>query len=283
MIVTSIHGGLGNQMFQYAAGRRAAILSGVPLGIDLTLMKKYKKRSYGLNQFMLSPEVDVIDGELFSKGRGLKRVWRKLTGTYRDRVEKTIAFDPEVLDIRPPARLVGYWQSEKYFQDVADTIRVEFGLSAAMSVKRRAVYEDIVSCDSISVHVRRGDYVSVQKYANIFGTCSIEWYGRAVSIAAEGMTKPVFFVFSDDMRWAKNNLSLPGRVVWVEPVADGRDAEELHLMAACRAHVTANSSFSWWGAWLDPREDSRIVAPSRWFLSEKLDARDIVPERWVRL
>lgn len=283
MIVTRIHGGLGNQMFQYAAGRRASISAGVPLGIDLTAMADYDKRIYGLDQFVLTPNARPVDGSAFSKGRGLVHLWRKITKTYRDRREKGFPFDPDVLNLKPPARLIGYWQSEKYFADVTGTIRSDFALVRPMASERQAVLNRISACNSISVHVRRGDYVSVPKYASVFGTCAPEWYRRAVDIASEGVTDVVFFVFSDDVQWAKENLDLPGRVEWVEPLPDKRDAEDLYLMAACRAHVIANSSFSWWGAWLDPREESRVVAPSRWFLSGDFDARDLVPERWIRL
>lgn len=283
MIVTCIHGGLGNQMFQYAAGRRAALLRSVPLGIDLSEMKRYRKRSYGLDQFVLAPDALPVDGAAFSSGRGVVRIWRKWRNQYRDREETGFAFDPEVLNLLPPARLVGYWQSEKYFSDVGDTIRAEFELARPMTDRRLHILREIRLCESISVHVRRGDYVSVPRNAEIFGTCSSGWYERAVSIASEGVKNPVFFVFSDDIPWAAENLVLPGRVVWVEPSDDGRDAEDLHLMAACGSHVIANSSFSWWGAWLDRRKEARVVAPAKWFQSNELDARDLVPDRWIRI
>lgn len=283
MIVTSIHGGLGNQMFQYAAGRRAALSCGVPLGIDLTAMDRYRKRSYGLDQFTLAPDAQTVDGDAFSKGKGVVRLWRKLRNQYRDRKETGFAFDPEILNLRPPVRLVGYWQSEKYFSDVSHVIRADFQLARPMTGRRLQILHEIKSCESISVHVRRGDYVSVPKNAEIFGTCSSSWYERAVSIACEGVSSPVFFVFSDDLHWATENLVLPGRAVWVERSDDGRDAEDLHLMSACGSHVIANSSFSWWGAWLDHRGESRVVAPARWFLSNELDARDLIPDRWIRI
>lgn len=283
MIVTCIHGGLGNQMFQYAAGRRASFSCGVPLGIDLTAMDRYRKRSYGLDQFVLSADAQPVDGVAFSKGKGVTRLWRKLRKQYRDRKESGLTFDPEILSLRPPARLVGYWQSEKYFSDVSDIIRADFQLARPMTDRRLQILHEIKSCESISVHVRRGDYVSVPRNAEIFGACSPDWYERAVSVACEGVGRPVFFVFSDDLRWAAQNLVFPGRVVWVEPSADGRDAEDLHLMSACGSHVIANSSFSWWGAWLDHRSGSRVVAPAKWFQTNELDARDLVPDRWIRI
>lgn len=283
MIVTRIHGGLGNQMFQYAVGRRAAVKSGVPLGPDLTAMAKYRKRSYGLDQFVLTKDAQPVDGEAFSRGRGVTRLLRYFRKFSLDRYEIGFPFDPEILELKPPVRLVGYWQSEKYFSDMSDLIRSEFALVKPISPERQIILDRIQTCNAVSVHVRRGDYVSVQKNKAIFGSCEPEWYKRATAIASDGMADPVFFVFSDDIPWAMQHLELRGTAVWVEPLPGGRDAEDLHLMAACRSHVIANSSFSWWGAWLDSRREARVVAPSRWFSTDALDARDIVPMRWIRL
>ena len=285
MIVTQIHGGLGNQMFQYAVGRRAALAAREPLGLDLTVMATYRVHRYGLDQFALpaAPTVVSVDGDAFSRGRGLARLCNKILRRDRDVRETAFPFEPRILDLRGPARLIGFWQSEKYFSDIAPTLRADFALAKPMLDARRAVRDAIEACEAISVHVRRGDYVSNPKAAAVHGACSLDWYARAVALAAEGAAEPVFFVFSDDPVWAKDNLSLPARAVFVAPQADGRDAEDMHLMAACRRHVIANSTFSWWGAWLDPRPDARVIAPAQWFATDRQDTRDLIPERWTRL
>lgn len=284
MIVTNIIGGLGNQMFQYAAGRRAALKSGCDLGLDLTSMAGYGLRTFGLDQFALGDGVHRdVDGVAFSRGRGLTgRVRRTLFGD-RDVREASFRFDPRVLEVRPPARLVGYWQSEKYFEDVADRIRADFALARPMADGRRPILERIQSSLSVSVHVRRGDYVTDAATAAVHGSCTLDWYARAVTVAAEGFADPVFFVFSDDPDWVRANLALPGRIEVIDPQSDGRDAEDMHLMAACRSHVIANSTFSWWAAWLDPRPGKRIVAPATWFASAAHDTTDLVPSGWLRV
>ncbi|MCE1235669.1 MAG: alpha-1,2-fucosyltransferase [Hyphomicrobiales bacterium] len=284
MIVANIIGGLGNQMFQYAAARRAALKAGCPLGLDLTSMANYRAHAYGLDQFVLAEGlVPDVDGPSFARGKGIfGRLRRALRGECNVN-EKAFVFDPAILDLASPARMVGYWQSERYFVDVADRIRADFALVRPMTAHRRAVFDAIEGSESVSVHVRRGDYVTNPAAAAFHGTCSLDWYERSVAVAAEGMSAPRFFVFSDDPDWARANLRLPGAAEFVERSADRRDAEDMHLMAACRAHVIANSTFSWWAAWLDPRPDVRVVAPRRWFAGGDLDTRDLIPDRWIRV
>lgn len=115
------------------------------------------------------------------------------------------------------------------------------------------------------------------------GTCAPEWYDGAMAAMADGLEDPTFFVFSDDPAWARANLPSRWAMRFVEPQTDSRDFEDMHLMASCRHHITANSSFSWWGAWLDPRPDKRVIAPNRWFNGAGHDTRDLIPASWQKL
>jgi len=286
VIVTNIIGGLGNQMFQYAAGRRLALHLGVPLRLDLGAMADYKVHNYALRDFRIVAE-DADSAGIPAPRRGLMGKIDRLFGTgpkgFQRVTEKAFTFDPEILDLTGDVLLVGYWQSQKYFVDVADAIRSDFSLATPWSPRSAALARDIADTKAVSVHVRRGDYVTNPQANAFHGTCSPDWYTRAMARMVETYDDPTFFVFSDDPAWARENLSSTRPMIFVEPQVGGRDAEDMLLMAACRGHVIANSSFSWWGAWLDPRDDKHVIAPSRWFLAEGMDTRDLIPETWERL
>lgn len=287
LIITRILGGLGNQMFQYAAGRALALASGQQLKLDLTEMGDYNLRSFALDQFCIQAEIAEPE-EVPSK---MKRSFIDRLGSAlyaRTKiprvVETSFTFDPRILSIRGSAHLTGYWQSEKYFEAASNAIRKDFELSAPMSTCRQAVLEQIQSTKiPVSVHVRRGDYVTNPKANAVHGTCEPDWYGLAQQTMINQFEEPIFFIFSDDPEWARSNLPRIGRMIFVESHADGRDAEDMHLMASCRAHIIANSTFSWWGAWLNQKPGKHVIAPAQWFRSEEHDARDLIPQEWERV
>lgn len=285
MIITRIVGGLGNQMFQYAAGRALSLANDELLKLDLTEMSRYKLRPLQLDQFNIKGEV-ARENEVPARPR--KSLFGRLSTALKNRnripqvIEVKPEFDPNILDIRGSAHLSGYWQSEKYFAGYADIIRDDFSLRQPMSDERQKTLTLIQNAErAISVHVRRGDYVSNPTANAIHGTCEPEWYKLAMENMAARHASPTFFVFSDDPDWARQNLEPIGQMIYVEPQTDGRDGEDMHLMAACHSHVIANSTFSWWGAWLNPRQDKQVIAPKVWFKSETHGNSDLVPEAWV--
>ena len=287
MIITRIVGGLGNQMFQYAAGRALSLASGQPLKLDLTEMQRYKLRPLQLDQFNIQGDV-AGDQDLPVKQR--KSLFGRMVTSFKNRnripqvVEKAPGFDRDILDIRGPVHLSGYWQSEKYFDAYADMIRKDFSLREPFSAQRQQTLDLIREAEfPISVHVRRGDYVTNPTANAIHGTCEPEWYATAMQEMAARFGSPSFFVFSDDPDWARQNLKPVGPMVFVEPQTDGRDGEDIHLMSACHSHIIANSTFSWWGAWLNPRADKHVVAPAQWFRSQQHAGNDLVPDEWERL
>lgn len=287
MIITRIVGGLGNQMFQYAVGRALSIASGQEFKLDLTEMNRYKLRPLQLDQFNIKGAIARED-EVPARPRKslVGRIVTAVTNKSRipQVVEKSSAFDPSILQLRGPVHLSGYWQTEKYFSDHADIIRQDFSLKQPFSAERQAIHAAIQEAGSpISVHVRRGDYVTNPTANSIHGTCEPEWYQMAMERMRQSINAPTFFVFSDDPQWARANLPSVERMVFVEPQSDGRDGEDIHLMAACHSHIIANSTFSWWGAWLNPRQDKHVIAPAQWFRSQEHDARDLVPGGWERL
>lgn len=285
MIITRIMGGLGNQMFQYAIGRSLSLSTEQELRLDLTDMERYKLRGFALPQFRIEAGV-AREWDIPKKRRGLRGLLVRALALHRNVVrvdERTFSFDPEILLTKGEAYLCGYWQSEKYFSRNAQALRSDFQLSGDMSSLRQSLLQRIRQENSVSVHVRRGDYVTNPAANAIHGTCEPEWYAAAMSRMEERFGDVTYFVFSDDPVWAREKIKSRQRMVFIEPQTDSRDAEDMHLMAACRCHIVANSSFSWWGAWLGRSPDKHVVAPLRWFRDPNKDTRDLIPDSWEKL
>jgi hypothetical protein len=215
----------------------------------------------------------------------IKRVARRWLGPCAIPVvrERAFTFDAEAAMTASPAYLDGYWQSENYFSAVAEIIRHDFTLAAPMSARRADIFRQIAGCNAVAVHVRRGDYADNPRIALSHGTCPPEWHRETMGRMAAAVGDPTFFVFSDSPGWARANLPDDWPAIFVDPGLDGRDAEDIHLMAACRHQIIANSTFSWWGAWLNPRPDKRVIAPKRWFNQATHDTRDLIPSGWERV
>ncbi|GAB3649052.1 alpha-1,2-fucosyltransferase [Ramlibacter alkalitolerans] len=286
MIVSRLIGGLGNQMFQYAAGRALALRRGAPLRIDRRAFAEYKTHAFGLDSFraeLVDAPADQLPGAV-NESR-LNRLLRPFMRTpLRLVTERAFTFDPEIASLPDGVYLDGYWQSEKYFAHCAEAIRQDFTVRHAPSAENARWLERIAATPSVSLHVRRGDYVTNPSANAVHGTCDLGYYRRAVEHVRQALgTEPVLFVFSDDPDWVAANLRLGCEMHLVRNNDAATNYEDLRLMSACRHHVIANSSFSWWGAWLDARPGAITVAPQRWFAAGTPDARDLVPERWVRL
>lgn len=288
MIVVRLCGGLGNQLFQYAAGRALASINGAELVLDLGWFKNRPEsntpREYELSNYRIQARVASESEE---------RIGKNYSDRFRRRVpflsrpwtlcrEKSFDFDENFLKLQDNIYLDGYWQSYKYFNNFAEALRKELTPIRAPSATDDLVLDSIDAKNSVSVHVRRGDYIS-QKAASVkHGTCSVEYYQRAVHTIMSRVNNPHFFVFSDDCQWARENLLFPGGATFVDHNGPANAFQDVRLMAHCKHHVIANSTFSWWGAWLNPRRDKIIAAPKNWF-ANGLSAKDIVPNEWIRL
>jgi hypothetical protein len=277
MVIVRLMGGLGNQMFQYAAARATSLRTGEPVKLDLTWFadegsRVSPRRGYELDAFGLELEV-ASEGELARTLR--RRIVRRRPRIIED---GSLRFDPRVLHARD-VRLIGYWQSERYFADQADTIRRDFELPPAdPELERR-----IGAVESVSLHVRRGDYASSAKVEAELGVLPLDYYAAAIARMREELGSPEFFVFSNDAAWTEANLAIDAPHTFVRHPPGARAHHDLRLMSLCRHHVVANSSFSWWGAWLREGPDTLVVAPERWFLTPRYDTSDVVPERWLRI
>jgi hypothetical protein len=296
MIIVRLMGGLGNQMFQYALGQSLAARTGAVVKYDLS---QYKAKlpgitnwPYRLNQWQTEVE-EANPLELFRFATGPGRLWRVVSGAARRAGfskylgvydERGLPFDPAVLELGDGHYLSGYWQSERYFAGIADKLRHDLQPANLETVLAKPIAQEIArSANAVSLHVRRGDYVSWQAANQFHGTCTADYYDRAqVAVADRLGAEPHFFVFSDDVSWARDNLTLNGPASFVSG-GDLEEYEEMYLMSRCRHHIIANSSFSWWGAWLNPSPDKLIVAPKQWFRDPSVDTSDVVPESWIKI
>lgn len=288
MVIARLTGGLGNQMFQYAAARALADRLGAELLLDLRAfehalaLRAYTRRAYALAPFKLRARVatpaDLRNWPVWVVEIGMRlRLVRPLFRRWN--FEPAITYDPRVRTLREPVCLVGYWQSERYFIDIADRIRADFTLAQTMSDDNSRLLELARSDRSVGLHVRRGDFVSLNNAAQMHGLCSIDYYRRAISLVRNRCPECRFLVFSDDPEWARAELPLDPSAVFVTGNAE-RPEQDLALMSACKHHIIANSSFSWWAGWLGYSPDQVVIAPSPWYASPKLDARDLAVARW---
>ena len=276
-IVVTLEGGLGNQMFQYATGRAASLRLHLPLTVDLRALRHRGHRRYGLDAFQGCAGLQ-IDGQ----GGWIDRLFDRLAGRKTCLRESGFAFDERVLAFSGAVRLEGYFQSERYFSDYATVIRQDFIPCAAELGKIEILADRLLpKGPCISLHVRRGDYTDPEVMAH-HGLMGPDYYERALGLVAErsGRAMPVC-VFTDDPTWVRANLDLPADSVFVSEHTDTA-IEDLILMSRCSHHITANSSFSWWGAWLNPNAHKIVVTPERWFQpTAGLDTRDLRPPGWL--
>jgi len=288
MIVARLSGGLGNQLFQYAAARRLAHVHQTELVLDLQWYHNRPHsntaRNYELARYaVVARPADASERRWCALHHG--RITRRLPlpRRWRHVRESGFDFDARILDLPDGVYLDGYWQSYKYFADIAGCLRVELEPMVEMGCADRAVAARMQeSPDAVSVHVRRGDYVSNPHAARFHGVCGLDYYERAVAYLLQRLQKPRFFVFSDDMPWVRTHLRIPASVIYVDH--NGADAafQDLRLMTRCRHHIVANSSFSWWGAWLGQGPGQMVVAPRAWFADGRATP-DLMPPSWVRL
>ncbi len=208
-------------------------------------------------------------------GRREKRYFRERTAGI---------YDGSLENATPPIYIAGYWQSERYFRDVEKHIREDFSFRLPLSDRNRGIIEEITGTESVGVHVRRGDYAEKPGAARTHGgVCGDEYYRKAVSLVAGKVKNPVFFFFSDAIDWVESNLRVRDPSRYVGGNAGDRDWEDMRLMSLCRHNIIANSSFSWWAAWLNSNPGKTVIAPSRWFSDKGRTDRDIVPSGWVRV
>jgi hypothetical protein len=295
MIIVKLEGGHSNQLFQYAAARRLAKHLNTELYMDLhwfsTVADIDSPRFYELGDYRLAQRFidrknfapvedrpDNIKAKLYNltKGRTKPRI-----KTYR---QKGHYFNEEFLSLPDNIYLDGWWQDERYFKDIRPLLLDDTELKTKPTPKNARWLEQIKKSNSVSLHVRRGDYVTNKRTNKYHGVLKPEYYQKALDFLARKAGRKDFslFIFSNDMKWCKQNLKFSYPTTFID--AGNSGAEDMRLMKHCKHNILANSSFSWWGAWLNQNEDKIIIAPKIWF-QHKQDNREtgIVPDSWIRI
>ena len=288
MIITNIHGGLGNQLFQYAIGRSISIKNGVELKLDISLMDNYKLRSLGLNKLDHKGEIASFSevkhrtSENKYLNRLLKLIYSKTFLGRNYYCEQTeFIFDPAVMNLSN-GYITGYWQSYKYFDTIYETLIKDFKIKDEPDLRNREMLEKIKSSNSVSLHIRRGDYVSNPKNNRLYNVFGMEYYDKAIKFISQKFDDTQFFIFSDDLQWAADNLNLNEKVNFVDINSSRNPEFDLMLMSNCKHNIIANSTFSWWAAYLNQNSDKIVIAPKIWMSTiENLD--DLYPSSWKKL
>lgn len=276
MIYTRFHGRIGNQMFQYAAGRALSLRLGTGLVIDDRLAR-HKGEGSITEVFDLANDTAPMPPSKHDRPVAYT-LWRHLGRSPRYLREKHLAFDPELLKASDDTYLHGYWQSEKYFADTADQIRADFAFPPATG-RNAELAAEIGETLSVSLHLRRGDYVGNASHV----ICGQAYYDAALAALLPQLPDaPTIYVFSDEPDWARENLKLPDTPVIVDHNGDSPQ-DDMRLMSLCRHNIIANSSFSWWGAWLNQNPERIVMAPGQWFGKEGLSNPDILPPDWHKV
>ncbi|MBS3952248.1 MAG: FkbM family methyltransferase [Methylomicrobium sp.] len=276
IIVVKMMGGLGNQMFQFAAGLALARMRSATLKLDLSFLnntksrKGFTRRDFGLHAFDLVSDCEVTPGLPDSEAKKSKKF-----------VERSFKFDPGFFDLTGNIYLEGYWQSPKYFDSIKDELKNAFRLSGETNASRQALIQDITRNVAVAMHVRRGDYVQDAHTRTVHGVCSEAYYQLASEFLVQKFPDAHFYIFSDDPEWCRATDLVGSAPCTV--VSDGSSVEEdFYLMLLCRHFLIANSSLSWWAAYLGDDAAKTVIAPEPWFDDPTLEVDDLIPNDWVR-
>ncbi len=294
MIIIKLHGGLGNQMFQYALGRNLSLIHKTSFKIDSSYLQKENQsgrtlRLSGFNTFLEEATPDEI--------RTYRSILQKMLDRLRPKskrkkiLEPSPEFDPNVSEITFDSAIlkhnegyfVGHWNDERYFKESEQIIRGDFTLKNNLGASAQKISEKILSSSqSVSVHIRRGDYVTIPKVANVHGALSISYYIEACDKILEKFPDAKFFISSDDINWTKENFPKKYSLTFVS-CPEISDYEELTLMSQCQHNSTANSTMSFWGAWLNQNPNKIVITPKYWFRDKNREVKGLIPPQWIKI
>ena len=298
MIIVRLRGGLGNQLFQYAAGKALAEHHRTELALDLYTYSKHPYRKFELSKFNIDArEATRSEVHQFTGNNPVVRYLNKLENYFRCPnvfAQPHYHFFEDFLSLPPDLYLSGYWQSEKYFSSVTSIIAKQLTPKEPLDAINSSLQNKIQSQNSVSLHVRRGDYASATTYSSFFGLLPKEYYEKAIAKMSHEVDNPIFYFFSDDPEWFRKTFAgLNGEFIDHNRSEDGY--KDLLLMSSCRHNIIANSTFSWWGAWLNSHENKKVIAPHQWFRTNYLtkkepvyasrfyNTKDLIPDSWIKL
>jgi len=288
MIITRISGGLGNQMFQYAIAKAIAKKNNDVFKLDLSFYPKQTLRKYELD--LLNIDEHIASEDECIKLRGKENLVFKVKnrlGLTINRPKSYILessltlFDFVIYNREGNIYLDGFWQNEEYFKSIRKDILKDFTLKDVIEEEVKKYLESIQNSNSVSLHVRRGDYIDNSYTNNVHGVCSLRYYKKAIEHIIQKIEKPIFYIFSDDIAWCKDNFDFLESKVFVDNTKSALD--DLELMKHCKHNIIANSTFSWWGAWLGKNSDKIVVAPQVWFVEDGWKDLTIAKKEWIKI
>jgi Glycosyl transferase family 11 len=293
MVIVQITGGLGNQLFQYAAARSLSLHHNEPLLLevgsfyrdelpDLEVPRNFELYNFtGINEAIITNEQLKESIKLNSKSLLPKRI----TSAYKKEIytEPFYHFDKNFFKAKRKVLLKGGWQSEKYFSPYKDIFKNAFQLKEELISRVQPFGLQLNKQNSVSIHIRRGDYLRKKIILEWHGVMSAQYYKKAFELICAKINEPKFYYFTDDPEWVQKELfpTLGGEIV--SGTISQTHFEDLYLMSQCKHNIIANSSFSWWGAWLNNNSDKIVIAPKNWFNKGPKDTQDLYPAGWIQL
>jgi len=290
MIIQKIIWWLWNQMFQYAFIKALSLRNKVDFKLDISWFNTYF-RPYELEIFDIEKKYATKNDVPFYEKifNCNKYSWKSFvlcnyTRLFLASLNKKHFFEKDFknyfLNIED-WYIEWYFQSEKYFKDYEQEIRKDFNFIIKPSEKNIDTIKIIKNSNSVSLHIRRWDYL-LNKNSYIWFLW-LEYYKKSIKIIKGKIENPTFFVFSDDINWVKENLKISNKVYYIDWNKWNKSYEDMRLMSLCKHNIIANSSFSWWGAWLNSNKEKIVIAPKKWFNSNIRDYSDIIPEKWIKI
>lgn len=273
MVIINLIGGLGNQMFQYAAARALSLEKNQVLRLNVKAFENYSLHKYGLFHFKLKHKH-------YKKPSRLKNKFINIFKNKIKFIEQEFNYNPNLQNIEGnPIELEGYFQCEKYFIKYENQIRADFEIISPLKQKTKDTIDFMKSVNSVSIHIRRGDYL----FHEMHNTDKEKYYMQAMKMVESQITNPVYFLFSDDMDWVKSNFKSVFETYYIDFNDANTNYEDLKLMSTCQHNIIANSSFSWWGAWLNTNPNKMVIAPQKWFKENTFNYEDVIPQNWIKL
>lgn len=285
MVTVKIYGGLGNQLFQYAAGYALAQRLNVPLALDKSFYEKDKFRDFLLAELKAPWESYDPSKHGMPYESGIHGLWDRLLAkakgfpTLPKVREKFFHFNKPYDKVEQASYLDGYWQSERYFKDYKQSLKKVLQFKDHLKFSQHPLSQEIKEQNSIAIHIRRSDYTH-KINQKLFYTCSEDYYKKALSHLEPYLQEAVFYLFSDDPEWVKDHFA------WLKPrfiVQGNNTLQDFFLMQQAKHHIIANSSYSWWAAWLCENPQQKVVAPLLWFKDKNKNTKDLIPQNWIRL
>ncbi|MFV0390959.1 MAG: alpha-1,2-fucosyltransferase [Paludibacteraceae bacterium] len=297
MIIASLFGGLGNQLFQYANARAVSLRLGVELQLDTSIIRgkeevaDFTNRDFELSVFNINAGIsDVKEVRKYVPNllrtpkwfHQIYRIKRMFTGKHLfiERTWNRFHYIPSIERVKDNTYLYGYFQTERFFKDIRAEIldAIQLKPDISVSTENQTIFNSMKNENAVSIHVRRGDYQNSN-----FMLLEMDYYAKAIERISETVKNPKFYIFSNDMDWVRHqfsNLNIDFQAIDIN--TGEQSYMDMILMSNCKHNIIANSTFSWWGAWLNTHEDKVVIAPKNWF-KQKDKSSELIPDEWIKI